>query len=89
MPRELTNWMTAFRTLSVSLTNRCRTTKLAQHSFLNALRLTLKARQQFPTHDWPTYAPSITDLLDLLADAPLDAETTELLAATGMPRLNP
>ncbi len=63
--------------------------KLAQQSFLNALRLTLKARQQFPTHNWPTFAPSITDLLDVLGDVPLDAETTELLAAVSMPRLNP
>ena len=63
--------------------------KLAHQSFLNALRLTLKARQQFPTHDWPTFAPSITELLDVLPDVQFDAETTELLAAASMPRLNP
>ncbi|HYD84247.1 MAG TPA: hypothetical protein VEA63_09340 [Opitutus sp.] len=65
---------------------RCYTTlnqpKLAQQSFLNALRLTLQARQKFTAANWPTFAPNITDLLALLGDTPLDASTAELLAAS-------
>lgn len=59
--------------------------KLAQQAFLSALRLTLKAHIQFPADGWPDYAPSITELLDLLGDIVLDDETAALLAAAGTP----
>lgn len=53
-------------------------------TFGTALRFVLKARAQFPHEGWPTYAPSITDLLDVLGDTPLDPETTNLLASAGV-----
>lgn len=55
--------------------------KLSHQSFVNALRLTLQARAQYPSDGWPTYAPSITELLDLIGDTPLDDDTAALLAA--------
>ncbi len=54
-------------------------------TFSTALRFVLKARAQFPATGWPDYAPSIPDLLDALADTPLDPETTQLLNATTLP----
>jgi hypothetical protein len=48
---------------------------------LNALRFTLRARQTFPAAGWPEFAPSLTELLDLLGDASLDPDTTALLEA--------
>ena len=54
---------------------------LARQSFLNALRFTLRARQTFPAAGWPEFAPSLTELLDLLGDASLDPDTTALLEA--------
>ncbi len=54
---------------------------LARQTFLNALRLTLKARRQFGRDDWPDFAPKTEELLRLLADAPLDPATAELLVA--------
>jgi len=60
--------------------------QLAQQSFLNALRLTLKTREKYSSAGWPAFAPSVTELLDLLGDTPLDDETTRLIAATDMPR---
>lgn len=53
--------------------------QLAQQSFLNALRLTLKARRQFPSNAYPDFAPSISALLTRLADVPLDPDTAALL----------
>ena len=56
---------------------------LARVSFLNALRFTLRARLSFPTDALPAYAPQVAELLELLRDQPLDAETAGLLASTG------
>jgi hypothetical protein len=51
--------------------------ELARGSFLSALRLTLRARESFPTDDPPpSYAPSIAELLQQLQGQPLDAETS-------------
>jgi hypothetical protein len=55
---------------------------MTRNSFLNALRLTLKATAQFPTEAWPAYAPRVPDLLEALKDAPLDPDTEELLRAS-------
>ncbi len=54
--------------------------QLAQQSFLNALRLTLKARRQFPSAASPDFAPRVPTLLARLGDAPLDPDTAALLA---------
>lgn len=59
---------------------------LARQTYLNALRLTLKARQQFSAENWPSYAPVLAELLRLLGDQPLDADTAALLAAAGLNR---
>ena len=59
--------------------------QLARQSFVNALRLTLKTRQQFPVDDWPSFAPDLTQLLKLVGDAPLDADTLALIAAANLP----
>jgi hypothetical protein len=58
--------------------------KLAQQSFINALRLSLKAQQQFPGFDTPAFAPDQRELLRLLGDTPLDPEMTALVAAAGL-----
>lgn len=67
---------------------RCYTTlaqpKLAQQSFLNALRLTLKAQQQYPDLQMPAFAPNPRELIRLLGNAPLDAETASLIASAGL-----
>lgn len=67
---------------------RCYTTigqpKLARLSFENALRSSLKAQQQYPGFNPPTFAPSVSELLKLLGNAPLDEETTSLLDAAGL-----
>lgn len=55
--------------------------KLAQPSFINALRLLLKAQQEFPGFDAPPFAPQRDNLLRLLADAPLSTELQSMLAA--------
>ena len=55
--------------------------KLAQQSFLSALRLVLKARLQFPGDQLPEFAPKTDALLALLDDTPLDGGTRDLLAA--------
>jgi hypothetical protein len=52
---------------------------MARASFLNALRLALRARTEFPPENVPAYAPSIAVLREALADAPLDPATAELL----------
>jgi hypothetical protein len=51
----------------------------ARHSFLNALRLTLKAKQTFGAEGLPLFAPDVSALLSALQDAPLDPETAELV----------
>ena len=56
--------------------------KLSQQSFINALRLSLKARQLFPGFDEPTFAPNAAELRRLIGDAPLDAELQALIATT-------
>ena len=57
---------------------------LSRQSFLNALRLTAKARQGGPADGWPAYAPVPADLLRELDGAPLDAATAALLASVGL-----
>lgn len=52
----------------------------AAATFLNALRLTLRARRQFGATDWPDFAPPIRDLVARLRETPLDADTAALLA---------
>lgn len=54
---------------------------MARGSFINALRLTLKAQASFPSENPPAYAPRVAELLDALKDAPLDSETAALLQA--------
>jgi hypothetical protein len=52
---------------------------MARASFLNALRLSLRARTEISSENIPAYAPSIPVLRELLADAPLDPATAALL----------
>ncbi len=52
---------------------------MARASFLNALRLTLRAKTEFPVEGWPAHAPSVSVLREILADEPLDAATAQLL----------
>jgi hypothetical protein len=52
---------------------------MARASFLNALRLALRARTGFSAENLPPYAPSLAVLREALADAPLDPETAALL----------
>ncbi len=59
-------------------------TALAQQSFLNALRLTLKARFYSPGLGQPAFAPDPAVLLQLLGGVPLDADTAALVAAAGL-----
>ncbi|MEI6860779.1 MAG: hypothetical protein WCL04_00820 [Verrucomicrobiota bacterium] len=54
---------------------------LARGSFVNALRLTLRARSEFSSDGLPVYAPDVAGLLEALKDAPLDADTAELMQA--------
>ena len=54
----------------------------ARNSFVNALRLVLKARQLFPDLTPPAFAPKAEALLSRLADQPLDSDTAALLAST-------
>lgn len=54
---------------------------LSRATFLTALRCTLRARADFPADGWPDYAPAVPELLEALADAPLDADTSALLNA--------
>ena len=54
---------------------------LSRQSFLNALRLTLQARQAYPAENEPAYAPVPAELLEELNGAPLDADTQALIAA--------
>lgn len=54
---------------------------IARASFLNALRLTLRAHLEFPIGNLPAYAPDLAALRETLAEAPLDATTLEWLAA--------
>jgi len=64
---------------------RMKSREKAAITFGTALQFVLKARTQFPVDGWPEYAPSVTDLLDALGDAPLDPETTALLNAATLP----
>ena len=54
---------------------------MARASFLNALRFALRARNEFPPGNIPPYAPSLAELRENLADAPLDPETEAMLKA--------
>jgi hypothetical protein len=56
----------------------------ARQCRINALRLVIRARLTFPVDGWPEFAPSITDLLDQLGDAPLDDDTAALIASAGV-----
>ncbi|MEO6874075.1 MAG: hypothetical protein ABI222_04565 [Opitutaceae bacterium] len=58
--------------------------KLSQQSFLNALRLTLKARQTYPLPGEPDYTPHPAELLTALGNTTFDADTSALLAAAGL-----
>lgn len=58
---------------------------MARASFLNALRLSLRAQTEFPAGKLPAYAPNVSLLREVLADAPLDAATLELLKAAERP----
>ncbi len=57
---------------------------LSHQSYLNALRLALKAQQISPGLGQPAYAPDPGVLLQLLGNAPLDADTGALVAAAGL-----
>jgi hypothetical protein len=52
---------------------------MARATRINALRFSLKARADFPTEGMPDYAPDPKDLIALLSDQPLDAETAALV----------
>jgi hypothetical protein len=54
---------------------------MARASYLNALRFALRARSEFPAGNLPAYAPSLAVLREVLADAPLDPATAEVLKA--------
>jgi hypothetical protein len=62
---------------------------MARGSFLNALRLSLRARSEFPAENLPAFAPSLAVLRDSLADAPLDPETAALLKSAEAPQPGP
>jgi hypothetical protein len=57
---------------------------LAHQSFLNALRLTLKAQQINPGLGQPAYAPDPATLLQSLAGVSLDPDTAALVASAGL-----
>ncbi len=57
--------------------------QLAKQSFLNALRLSLRAQLQYPAAELPDFAPHPGRLLEELKDTPLDAETFALLGRAG------
>jgi hypothetical protein len=52
---------------------------MARHSLINALRLTLRAKQIYGVQELPVFTLETPDLVALLKDAPLDAETAELM----------
>lgn len=58
---------------------------LARASFLSALRLSLKAREQFGAEALPDYAPKIDELLVALANEPLDPDTAALVSGVTGP----
>lgn len=58
--------------------------KLAQQSFLNALRLTLKVQAQFPADASPAFAPDPNELLGVIGNASFDAETLRMVSAAGL-----
>lgn len=62
---------------------------MARASFLNALRLTLRARTDFPSGPLPAFAPQLDELTKALGDAPLDADTAARLAALRARELDP
>ena len=57
---------------------------LAQQSLLNALRLTLQARELCPGLGQPAFAPDPSMLLQLVGPAGLDADTAALVAAAAL-----
>jgi hypothetical protein len=57
---------------------------LSHQSFLNALRLTLKAQQTCSGLGLPAFASDPAALLQLLGGAPLNADTAALVAAAGL-----
>lgn len=58
--------------------------ELTRQSYLNALRLALKARKICPGLGQPAFAPDPAVLLQLLGDEPLDPDTAALVAAEGL-----
>lgn len=59
-------------------------TEYARASALNALRFTLRARQDCPGEEIPVFAPNPAELRAELGEANLDAETAELWRASGL-----
>jgi hypothetical protein len=57
---------------------------LARGSTVNALRLSLRARIEFPAGSLPIFAPDIAELRQYLAGEPLDAATEDLITAAGL-----
>jgi hypothetical protein len=53
--------------------------ELARAAFLAALRVSLKARAEFPATPLPEFAPDIPGLIDALAGEPLDDDTAALV----------
>jgi hypothetical protein len=62
---------------------------MARASFLNALRLSLRARTDYPSATLPSFAPSLRELLPALGDAPLDADIATQLAALRARNIDP
>ena len=52
---------------------------MARATFTNALRFVLKARAKFSTEGLPGFAPKVAELLEALADEPLDVVTANLV----------
>jgi hypothetical protein len=52
---------------------------MARATFTNALRFVLKARAKFSTEGLPEFTPIVAELLEALADEPLDAVTAKLV----------
>lgn len=55
--------------------------RMSRSCFINALHFTLKAQAEFPIENPPTYAPRVSELLEVLKSEPLDADTAALVQA--------
>jgi hypothetical protein len=56
---------------------------MARMTRTTALRFVLRARADFSSQDLPSYAPDPHELMNALADQPLDSDTAELVAKHG------